>query len=33
MIVRDIGRLRNLVIRRYVEPEPVVELLDEERAP
>ena len=33
MIVQDIGRLRNLVIRRYVEPEPVVELLDEESAP
>ena len=33
MIVQDIGRVRNLVIRRYVEPEPVVELLDEETAP
>lgn len=33
MIAQDIGKLRNLAIRRYVEPEPVVTLLDEEQAP
>jgi hypothetical protein len=33
MMAQDAGRLRNLVIRRYVEPEPVVQLQDEEQAP
>ena len=33
MISQDIGRLRNFVIRRYVEPEPTVGLLEEEQAP
>lgn len=33
MMSQDIGRLRNLVIRRYVEPEPVALLLEEEQAP
>lgn len=33
MMTQDIGRFRNLAIRRYVEPEPVVRLLDEEQAP
>lgn len=33
MITQDIGRFRNLVIRRYVEPEPTVEVLDEEQGP
>jgi hypothetical protein len=32
MIAQDIGKLRNLAIRRYVEPEPAVMLLDEEQA-
>jgi hypothetical protein len=33
MLTQDIGRFRNLVIRRYVEPEPAAALLDEEQAP
>jgi hypothetical protein len=33
MITQDIGRFRNLVTRRYVEPEPAATLLDEEQAP
>ncbi len=33
MITQDIGRVRNLVLRRYVEPEPAVTLLAEEQAP
>ncbi len=33
MITQDIGVFRNLVVRRYVEPEPAVVLLDEEQAP
>jgi hypothetical protein len=33
MISQDIGRFRNLVIRRYVEPEPTVAVQDEEQAP
>jgi hypothetical protein len=33
MITQDIGRFRNLVIRRYVEPEPTARLLAEEQAP
>ena len=32
MMAQDIGRFRNLAIRRYVEPEPAVALLDEEQA-
>lgn len=33
MITQDIGRFRNLAIRRYVEPEPAVAVVDEEQAP
>ncbi len=33
MLTQDIGRFRNLTVRRYVEPEPAVALLDEEQAP
>jgi hypothetical protein len=33
MITQDIGSFRNLVIRRYVEPEPATAVRDEEQAP
>ena len=33
MMTQDIGRFRNLVIRRYVEPEPTVAVQGEEQAP
>jgi hypothetical protein len=33
MMTQDIGRFRNFVVRRYVEPEPAVVLRDEEQAP